>query len=332
MALSIVFTGKDNIIHQEQGPPHPAQSMEPAEADLLRPLYTYLHDNKDCSKVRKALRVPPSAYDPELLCCLDHIFVQYPGAHPECMGEVLPEALFDLVNKEIKGRRSELGGLRESSAAQVEDEEASSGDGARQGAATAFNFQKKIVPWEQWSEGDAPHVDAREVHLTRPHQEIIVVASLIDKAPNLAGLARTCEIFNATSLVISNKKVMEDTLFKQVSVTAEKWVPIEEVKRAALGDFIQEKRAEGWRCVGLEQTANSHSILGYDFPTRCVLVLGEEQRGIPADIIHLLDDCVEIPQLGIIRSLNVHVSASICIWEFTRQNQFGFKNSALEHS
>ena len=33
----------------------------------------------------------------------------------------------------------------------------------------------------------------------------------------------------------------------------------------------------------------------------------------------MLDACVEIPQLGIVRSLNVHVSAALMVWEFTRQ-------------
>ena len=31
-----------------------------------------------------------------------------------------------------------------------------------------------------------------------------MVASLIDKVPNLAGLTRTCEIMNAQGLVINN--------------------------------------------------------------------------------------------------------------------------------
>jgi len=30
----------------------------------------------------------------------------------------------------------------------------------------------------------------------------------------------------------------------------------------------------------------------------------------------MLDVCIEIPQLGIIRSLNVHVSGSILLWEY----------------
>lgn len=36
-------------------------------------------------------------------------------------------------------------------------------------------------------------------------------------------------------------------------------------------------------------------------------------------VINALDMCVEIPQFGVIRSLNVHVSASLLLWEYTRQ-------------
>ena len=44
-------------------------------------------------------------------------------------------------------------------------------------------------------------------------------AALIDKVPNLAGLARTSEIMNANSLVINNRSVVDLDEFKGVSVT-----------------------------------------------------------------------------------------------------------------
>jgi tRNA G18 (ribose-2'-O)-methylase SpoU len=50
-----------------------------------------------------------------------------------------------------------------------------------------------------------------------------------------------------------------------------------------------------------------------------VLVLGREKEGIPPEIISMLDATVEIPQLGVIRSLNVHVSGAIAMYEFTKQ-------------
>lgn len=43
-------------------------------------------------------------------------------------------------------------------------------------------------------------------------------APSLHQAPNLAGLARTCEIFNASALVLGSLRVLEDSLFKQVRV------------------------------------------------------------------------------------------------------------------
>lgn len=48
-------------------------------------------------------------------------------------------------------------------------------------------------------------------------------------------------------------------------------------------------------------------------------LLGREKEGIPADLLGLLHTTVEIPQLGLIRSLNVHVSGAIAVYEYTRQ-------------
>jgi tRNA guanosine-2'-O-methyltransferase len=50
-----------------------------------------------------------------------------------------------------------------------------------------------------------------------------------------------------------------------------------------------------------------------------VLVLGREIEGIPVNLIHVLDACIELLQQGVIRSLNVHVSGAIAVWEYTRQ-------------
>ena len=51
-----------------------------------------------------------------------------------------------------------------------------------------------------------------------------------------------------------------------------------------------------------------------------MLVLGNEKEGIPITLLRVLDVCVQIPQKGIVRSLNVHVSGALAVWEYTRQH------------
>jgi len=58
------------------------------------------------------------------------------------------------------------------------------------------------------------------------------------------------------------------------------------------------------------------------------LYFSNEKEGIPAELIQLADVCVEIPQQGIIRSLNVHVSGALLIWEYRKQRLFEQEVSA----
>jgi tRNA guanosine-2'-O-methyltransferase len=100
--------------------------------------------------------------------------------------------------------------------------------------------------------------------------------------------------------------------------------------------WLRQRRDDGYHIVGLEQTSSSESLQNYTFPYAAttsgaphgtmgsggmVLLLGKEKEGIPVEFLQAVDQCLEIPQYGIIRSLNVHVSAAIAIWEYTKQQQ-----------
>jgi len=71
--------------------------------------------------------------------------------------------------------------------------------------------------------------------------------------------------------------------------------------------------------VGVEQTSSSECLTKLKFPKETVLLLGKEKEGIPVKFLQECKVCVQIPQLGIIRSLNVHVSGAIAIWEYSKQ-------------
>ncbi|XP_070348540.1 probable methyltransferase TARBP1 isoform X1 [Equus asinus] len=183
------------------------------------------------------------------------------------------------------------------------------------------DVQKKIIPWKN----NVPDLDLelafqdRAAKLGKSISRLIVVASLIDKPTNLGGLCRTCEVFGALVLVVGSLHCVKDKQFQHLSVSAEQWLPLVEVKPPQLIDYLQQKKAEGYTIIGVEQTAKSLDLTQYCFPEKSLLLLGNEREGIPANLIQQLDVCVEIPQQGIIRSLNVHVSGALLIWEYTRQ-------------
>jgi tRNA G18 (ribose-2'-O)-methylase SpoU len=96
----------------------------------------------------------------------------------------------------------------------------------------------------------------------------------------------------------------------------------------ALLSWLLQKKKEGFWIVGLEQTSSSVPLHTIDIPefvssnnNKTVLLLGKEKEGIPVQFLQAVDRCVEIPQFGMIRSLNVHVSGAITIWELTRKTR-----------
>ena len=96
-----------------------------------------------------------------------------------------------------------------------------------------MNFQRKIIPLDSLN---LAMEDLREKRIRNAagnrKQQLIVCATLIDKVPNLGGLARTAEIFSASQLVIPDIGVCKMDNFKSLSVGAGDWIDIEEVKEA----------------------------------------------------------------------------------------------------
>ena len=82
--------------------------------------------------------------------------------------------------------------------------------------------------------------------------------------------------------------------------------------------------------MALEQSERSQCLSSFRLPPKTALLLGNEKQGIPANILAaghtLIDACVEIPQCGVIRSLNVHVSGALLTWKYVRQLTFAAKN------
>ncbi|EDW43169.1 GM26423, partial [Drosophila sechellia] len=183
-------------------------------------------------------------------------------------------------------------------------------------AALNGNVQRKMNPV-----GDIyPESDFVVSSKARDEHELIVVASLIDKLPNLGGLARTCEVLGVNTLILGLKSQAEKSDFTNLSMTAEKTLNILEVNPESLAGFLLEKQMEGYKIVGAEQTAHSTNFVDFKFPKKSILLLGHEKHGIPANLIGFLDYAVEIPQYGLVRSLNVHVAGSLFIWEYCKQH------------
>lgn len=130
----------------------------------------------------------------------------------------------------------------------------------------SHTIQKKITTWKDSCSNSEVRASTTS--------ELIVVASLLDKPPNLGGLSRTCEVFGVKQLVISSRSITKDAEFKSLSMSSEKWVDFEEANRNNLQAYLLRMKEEGFHIVGAEQTSDSVMLNSYQFPKNTLLLLG----------------------------------------------------------
>ncbi|KEG10956.1 hypothetical protein DQ04_03111010 [Trypanosoma grayi] len=177
------------------------------------------------------------------------------------------------------------------------------------------NIQRKVTPW--WNSHVYNELHPRALKTER--QPLVVIGSLLQNPVNVAGLFRCGEIFTVEKIVVTDAAVFEHPHFVAAARSAELWLPWNAVPERDLPAYLTSLRQDGYTLIGVEQTASSVSMASYKFPERAVILLGAEGHGVPAALLPLLDVCVEIPQFGLIRSLNVHVTGAITMYEYTRQ-------------
>jgi len=86
-------------------------------------------------------------------------------------------------------------------------------------------------------------------------------------------------------------------------------------------DVLIRLKNEGFRIIGIEQAEPSVllSELAVFNDEKYALVFGNEVKGVNAELIPLIDYCLEIPQSGTKHSLNISVCAGIVFWEFFKK-------------
>jgi 23S rRNA (guanosine2251-2'-O)-methyltransferase len=84
---------------------------------------------------------------------------------------------------------------------------------------------------------------------------------------------------------------------------------------------VRERREAGDRIVVLEQAEGAKRPEEADLGAPLCLVFGHERRGVPADLLALADEAVELPVWGMANSINVAMSLAVIGYEAARRHR-----------
>jgi hypothetical protein len=195
----------------------------------LRTIFKHLDENAEMKRLRSKQVDFFNQYQVNEVCTVRGILdisVDEGGeAFPSHLVEIIKDGL-QMVYEESRGGDAPTWKLL-----QEGEDETNDSQNSATAVCDVVNFQRKIIPLDALNLA-LESISERRLRTAagRTKQNLIVCASLIDKVPNLGGLARTSEIFGVDSLVIPDKKVAKMDNFKNISVGAGDWITVEECK------------------------------------------------------------------------------------------------------
>ena len=155
-------------------------------------------------------------------------------------------------------------------------------------------------------------------------QEGIIVLQDIHDPHNAQAVIRSCECFGIQTiyLIFEKEKRFNPSEFgKLASSSANKWLDYKIFESTQ--DCMTELKASGYKIVATSLKEESQTIYDFDFTAqeKIALCFGNEQVGLNEAAISQADSTLYIPMHGMIQSLNLSVTAALCLFEMTRQRK-----------
>lgn len=147
---------------------------------------------------------------------------------------------------------------------------------------------------------------------------IAILEDIADHS-NLGALLRSAAGLGVDAVLITPQCV--DPLYRRsVRVSMGTALTIDWVRLESWPGDLQRVREHGFRILALELTENA-TELGALQPQpgeKIAMILGNEGRGVRAETLTMVDECVIIPMAREVASLNVAAASAVAFWQLCR--------------
>ena len=146
---------------------------------------------------------------------------------------------------------------------------------------------------------------------------LIIILDNVRSLHNIGAVFRTADAFLIEKIYLCG-------------ITAQP--PHKDIRKTALGatqtvdweyfentmDLIKKLKNQPIDIIAIEQADNSLSLTDYQpkMDKKTAFIFGNEVKGVSQEVVDECDQVIEIPQFGTKHSLNISVSAGVCIWDY----------------
>lgn len=150
---------------------------------------------------------------------------------------------------------------------------------------------------------------------------LTVVLENIHDAHNVSAILRTADSVGIDKIYLVYNQESFPKISRISSASAKKWV--EQEKYKSIEECYGKLKKEKYKIytTQMSEVRKNYSLYELDLTKRVAFVFGNEHRGLSDEAVRLSDGNFLIPMKGMVQSLNVSVSAAVCLYEALRQRE-----------
>ena len=154
--------------------------------------------------------------------------------------------------------------------------------------------------------------------LNKRQPDLTVVLENVFDPHNISAVMRTCDAVGIQDIFILNHKIPPHRKWgAKSSSSAAKWLTIHQFTEVEA--CFAELRKHYKKIYTTHLSTDAVGLHDLNLTERVALVFGNEHSGVSEEIIAMADGNFIIPQVGIIKSLNISVACAVTLYEAFRQ-------------
>jgi len=147
---------------------------------------------------------------------------------------------------------------------------------------------------------------------------LAVVLENVFDPHNISAVMRSCDAVGIQDIFVLNTKIPKHKKWgRRSSSSAAKWLTVHEFDNSK--ECFAELRKRFDKIYTTHLSTDAVSVFDLRFTDRIALVFGNEHDGVSEESRSLADGNFIIPQVGMIKSLNISVACAVTIYEAFRQ-------------
>lgn len=154
--------------------------------------------------------------------------------------------------------------------------------------------------------------------LTKRQPGLTVVLENVSDPHNISAVMRTCDAVGIQDIYILNSTIAAHEKWSaKTSSSAAKWLTIHQY--TDVKECFEKVRKNFDKIYTTHLSSDAVGLYDLNLTGKTALVFGNEHSGVSDEIISLADGNFIIPQVGIIKSLNISVACAVSLYEAYRQ-------------